>query len=174
MTKTINAYVSDLGEVEVTLSAGNITAVTAFTTAESIVIDGAVRSFMRTNSPKKASSRMNVTGDTTPIVTRSGRIQEEELWELTLVDDYFSGAAGEWGTDDLSAVEIFRELLNADQDPGGLKCTPAGGASAHIEITLVTPRLLGVDVPKIDADSTDPEVVKVYFAAEGHTVAAHG
>jgi hypothetical protein len=174
MPKTINAYVSDLGEVEVTLNAGNVAAVAAFTTAESIVIDGAVRTFQRTNSPKKASSRMNVTGDTTPIVTRSGRIQEEELWELVLVDDYFSGAAGEWGTDDLSAVEIFRELLAANQDPGGIKCTPAGGSAAHIEITLVTPRLLGVDVPKIDADSTDPEVVKVYLAAEGHTVAAHG
>jgi hypothetical protein len=45
-----------------------------------------------------------------------------------LVDDYFSGAAGEWGTDDLAAVEIFYELLANNEDPGGLKCTPAGGA----------------------------------------------
>jgi hypothetical protein len=56
MPKTINAYVSDLGEVEVTLNAGNVAAVAAFTTAESIVIDGAVRTFQRTNSPKKASA----------------------------------------------------------------------------------------------------------------------
>lgn len=174
MTKTANAYISDLGEVEVTLSAGNISAVSGFTTAESIIIDGAVRMFVRTNSPKKAASRMNVTGDSTPIVTKSGRIQEEELWELTLVDDYYSGAAGEWGTDSLSAVEIFQLLLDNNQDPGGLKCTPAGGSSAHLEITLVDVRLLGVDVPRIDADSVDPEVVKVYFAASGHTTAAHG
>lgn len=174
MAKTINAYISDLGEVEVTLSAGNITAVAAFTTAESIVIDGAVRTFQRTNSPKKSSSRMNVTGDTTPIVTRSSRIQEEELWELVLVDDYFSGAAGEWGTDDLSAVEIFYELFANNEDPGGLKCTPAGGSAANIEITLVDCRLLGVDPPVIDADSTDPQTVKVYFACSSHTRAAHG
>lgn len=174
MTKTANAYISDLGEVEVTLSAANITAVAAFTTAESIVIDGSVRMFVRTNSPKKAASRMNVTGDSEPIVTKSGRTQEEELWELTLVDDYYSGAAGEWGTDNLAAVEIFKELLEANEDPGGLKCTPAGGSSANIEITLVDVRLLGVDLPRIDADSVDPEVVKVYFAASGHTTAAHG
>ncbi len=174
MPKTINAYISDLGEVEVTLSAGNVAAVAAFTTAESIIIDGTVRSFMRTNSPKKSSSRTNVTGDTTPIVLRSSRIQEEEQWELVMVDDYFSGAAGEWGTDDLAAVEIFYELLANNEDPGGLKCTPAGGASANIEITLTNPRLLGVDPPKIDADSTEPETVKVYFACEGHTRAAHG
>ena len=174
MTKTINAYISDLGEVEVTLSSANAAAVAAFTTAESIIIDGAVRSFTRTNSPKKAASRTNVTGDTTPIVLRSSRIQEEELWELVLVDDYFSGASGEWGTDDLSAVEIFYELLSNDQDPGGLKCTPAGGSSANIEITLVDVRLLGVDPPTIDADSTEAQTVKVYFACSSHTRAAHG
>lgn len=174
MTKTINGYISDLGEVEVTLNSANVAAVAAFTTAESIIIDGAVRSFQRTNSPKKAASRMNVTGDTTPIVTRSNRIQEEELWELVLVDDYFSGAAGEWGTDDLAAVEIFYELFANNQDPGGLKCTPGGGSSANIEITLVDVRLLGVDPPVIDADSTEPQTVKVYFACSSHTRAAHG
>ena len=52
MAKTANAYISDLGEVEVTISAANVTAVSAFTTAESIVVDGAVRMFVRTNSPK--------------------------------------------------------------------------------------------------------------------------
>ena len=174
MASTANAYISDLGEVEVTLSAGNVSAVSAFTTAESIVLDGAVRFFRRTNTPKKAVSRTNVTGSSTPIVLASGRVQEEELWELGLVDDYFSGAAGEWGTDNLSAVEIFMELHDNAEDPSALKCTPAGGASANIEITLTTPRLLGYAVPSIDADSTDPETVIIYFAAEGHTRAAHG
>lgn len=174
MPKTINAYISDLGEVEVTLSAGNVAAVAAFTTAESIIIDGTVRTFQRTNSPKKASSRTNVTGDTTPVVLRSSRIQEEELWELVLVDDYFSGAAGEWGTDDLSAVEIFYELLANNQDPSALKCTPAGGSSANIEITLVDVRLLGVDPPAIDADSVDAQTCKIYFACASHSRAAHG
>lgn len=174
MAKTANAYVSDLGEVEVTISSGNVSAVSGLTTAEAIVIDGAVRSFMRTNTPQKAVSRMNVIGDVTPIVTRSGRVQEEELWELVLVDDYFSGAAGEWGTDTLSATEIFMLLSDNDEDPGGLKATPAGGTAAHIEITLTNPKLLGYDLPKVDADSVDPEVVKIYFACSGHTRAAHG
>lgn len=174
MAKTANAYVSDLGEVEVTISSGNVSAVSGLTTAEAIVIDGAVRNFMRTNTPQKAVSRMNVIGDVTPIVTRSGRVQEEELWELVLVDDYFVGAAGEWGTDTLSATEIFMLLSDNDEDPGGLKATPAGGTAAHIEITLTNPKLLGYDLPKVDADSVDPEVVKIYFACSGHTRAAHG
>lgn len=173
MAKTANAYVSDQGEVVVTLSAANISAVAAFTTAEDITIDGALRAFRRTNDPQKAVARTNVTGDLTPIVTRSNRVQEEEQWELVLVDDYFAGETGEWGTDNLAAVEIFWELLDNNEDPGGLKCTPAGGATGDIEITLTTPRLLSVGVPEIDADKTEPEQVTVTFACEGHTVATH-
>jgi hypothetical protein len=173
MTKTINSYVSDGGEVVVTLSAGNVTAVSGFTTAESITIDGAVRKFSRTNTPQRTVAETKVTGSDTPIVTRSQNKAEGERWELTLVDDYYSGAAGEWGTDDLAAVEIFKLLDENNEDPGGLKCTPAGGATGDIEITLTLPKLLGVKVPDIDADATTPNEIIVYLAADGHTTAAH-
>ncbi len=173
MTKTINSYVSDGGEVAVTLSAANVSAVAAFTTAEEIIIDGAVRSFSRTNTPLRTVAETKVTGDTTPIVTRSTNKSEGERWELRLVDDYYAGAAGEWGTDLLAAVEIFKELDAANQDPGGLQCTPAGGATGDIEITLTNPKLLGLGLPGIDADATDPNEVSVFFAADGHTTAAH-
>lgn len=173
MAKTINSYVSDGGEVAVTLSAGNIAAVAAFTTAEEIVIDGTVRSFRRTNTPQRTVAETKVTGDTTPIVTRSQNKAEGERWELRLVDDFYAGSAGEWGTDDLAAVEIFKELDAANQDPGGLQCTPAGGAAGDIEITLVNPKLLGLELPGIEADATTPNEVSVFFAADGHTTAAH-
>jgi hypothetical protein len=174
MAKTINAYVPDQGEVEITLSAANITAVGApFVTAESIVLDGVVRSFERTNNPERPHEATRVTGDTTPIVT-VGNTVPEETWQLVIVDDYHSGAAGEWGTDDLAAVEIFQELFDHRSDPGGLKATPAGGATANIEITLVSPRILSVSVPVINADATRPAEVTVMFTAEGHTLAAHG
>jgi len=173
MPKTASGYVSDLGEVAVTLSAANVAAVAAFTTAEEIIADGTVRMFERTNAPSKAVARTNVTGDSTPIVFRSNRVQEEELWRLLLVDDYSEGLTGEWGTDSLSMVEIFRELLDNNQDPGTLQGTPAGGATGDIEYTLTTPRLLSVGVPKIDADSIDLEEVEILLASEGHTVAAH-
>lgn len=174
MTATINSYVADAGEVEVTISADNVTAVAAFSTAESIIIDGAVRSFRRTNQPQRSVVHTKVTGDVDPIVTRSENKTEGELWELVLIDDYFSGAAGEWGTDDLAAAEIFIELDAAGEDPGGLKCTPAGGAAANIEITLANPKLLGWTTPEINADNDAPNEITVFLAADGHTRAAHG
>lgn len=173
MAKTINAYVADQGEVEVTISAGNVTAIAAFTTAEAIIIDGAVRSFKRTNNPERTTTSMRVTGDTTPITSTNNTISHE-TWELVLVDDYHSGAAGEWGTDDLSAVEIFRELWVARQAPGALKCTPGGGTTTNIETTLADPQVLSVSEPEIDADSTEPATVTVMLSASSSSKAAHG
>ena len=173
MAKTINSYVADQGEVEITISAGNVSAIAAFTTAESIILDGAVRSFKRTNNPERTTTSMRVTGDTTPIVVTNNTIPHE-TWELVLVDDYHSGAAGEWGTDDLSAVEIFRELFTAREAPGGLKCTPAGGSAANIETTLADPAILSVSEPDIDADSTEPATVTVMISASASSKAAHG
>ena len=48
----------------VTISAGNVSAIAAFTTAEDIIIDGAVRSFKRTNDPERPFEFTKVTGDT--------------------------------------------------------------------------------------------------------------
>jgi hypothetical protein len=172
MAKTINAFVADQGEVAITISAANVSAIAAFTTAEEIVIDGAVRSFERTNNPERSVESTRVTGSTTPIVT-AGDTVPHETWELVLVDDYHEGAAGEWGTDLLAAVEIFEELFAARQDPGGLQCTPAGGATGDIETTLVAPRIVAVGQPVIDADATVPATVTVLIAAESHTSAAH-
>lgn len=174
MAKTANSYVPDQGEVVVTISAANVTAASGLTTAEDITIDGSVRMFSRTNDPQKSYAQTRVTGDVSPIVTRSTSKQEAETWELQLVDDYYAGETGEWGTDTLAAVEIFEELDDNDQDPGGLACTPAGGASANIEITLVNPKLLGMSRPETNADSTEPNEVTVFFACETSTRAAHG
>lgn len=173
MAKTINSYVPDQGEVEITISSGNATAIAAFTTAESIIVDGAVRTFQRTNNPERTTTSMRVTGDTTPIAVTSNTIPHE-TWELVLVDDYYSGAAGEWGTDDLSAVEIFLEFFKARVKPGGLKCTPAGGGAANIEITLVDAEILAVSKPVIDADATEPATVTIMLSASSSTEAAHG
>lgn len=173
MTKTVNAYKSDQGELVVTISSANVTAIAAFTTAEDITLDGALRYFRRTNNPQRNVSQTRVTGDLNPIVTRSSSKPEAELWEIGLVDDYYAGNAGEWGTDSLSAVEIFKEMDEADQDPGGIAGTPAGGATGDIEITLVNPVLLGLGVPEIDADAQDPNEIPVYLAADSHTTAAH-
>ena len=172
MPKTINAFVPDQGEVAITLSAANVSAIAAFTTAEEIIIDGAVRSFQRTNNPERSVESTRVAGSTTPIVTAGDTIPHE-TWELVLVDDYREGAAGEWGTDLLAAVEIFEELFAARQDPGAFQCTPAGGATGDIETSLVSPRIVAVGQPVIDADATTPATVTIMIAAESHSNAAH-
>jgi len=172
MAKTANAFLTRLGEVAITISAANVTAIAAFTTAEEIVIDGAVVSFRQVTTPELEVIEDFVTGDTTPIVSVPDHLGHER-WELILIDDYHEGAAGEWGTDDLAAVEIFEELLAARQHPGGLQCTPAGGATGDIETTLVSPKVLSVSQPEIDTGAREHAKVRVLIACSNHTRAAH-
>ena len=173
MAKTANAYTADTGEVTITLSAANIAAIAAFTTAEEIVIDGAVISFRRTNSPERGIGQTRVTGSTTPITTISDTVPPE-TWELVLVDDYYEAiSGGEWGTDTLAAVEIFQELFDARQDPTTIQCTPAGGSTADVETTLVNPRVVAVGHPEIVAESTTPATVSVTLSASSSTRASH-
>lgn len=174
MPKTQNAYVPDQGEVVITISADNVSSIAAFTTAEDIVIDGVVRRFERANDPSRAVETTRVTGDITPIATVSDSVGHEE-WELEVVDDYYSGQAGEWGTDNLSAVEILKELFKARNltSIGGLAATPAGGDAGDIETTLVNPEVLSVSKPKINADQTTPNTVVIRFSAESSSEAVH-
>lgn len=173
MPKTQNQYVADQGEVTITLSAANVSAIAAFTTAEQIILDGVVRSFRRTNNPERSVESTNVTGDDDPIVTVGKTVPHEE-WELMVVDDYHSGQAGEWGTDNLSGVEIFLELFKAKEDPGGFSCTPNGGNTGDIETTLVNPKIKAVGEPEINADANGSvAVVPILISAEKSTKATH-
>jgi len=172
MAKTINSYVSDQGEVIITLSAANVAAIAAFTTAEAITLDGVVRKFEQTGVPERNIAETRVTGDTSPIIT-PGKTKGLEEWTQTMVDDYSEGAAGEWGTDNLAAVEILYELDAASEHPTDLKVTPAGGATGDIEYTLVEPKLKSVAVPMADADATTPNEVIAIWNCTSHTRAAH-
>jgi hypothetical protein len=172
MAATANGYVPDQGEVAVTISAGNVSAVGApFVTAETIVIDGAVRSFRRTNNPPRPMESTRVSGSTTPIITVGNTVPHEE-WELVLVDDWYGGiTAGEWGTDTLAAVEIFQEMYDHRSDPGGISVTPAGGAAGDVEITLVNPKIISISRPEVDADRTRLNEVTVVLGAAHSTTA---
>ncbi len=172
MAKTANSYVSDQGEVIITLSAANITAITAFTTAEAITLDGAVRKFEQTGVPERTIAETRVTGDVAPIVT-AGATKSMEEWTLTLIDDYSEGTAGEWGTDLLAAYEIFVELDAASEHPTSLEVTQAGGTTGDIETTLVDPKIKSVSQPMADADATTPSEVIVVINCSSHTKAAH-
>jgi len=71
MAKTANAYTPDQGEVAITISAANVAAIAAFSTADEIVIDGAVRSFKQVTAPSRTREETKVAGDSTPITTAS-------------------------------------------------------------------------------------------------------
>ena len=172
MTKTANSYTPDQGEVEVEISAANVAAIAAFSTAEPIVIDGSVRAFRQVTPPSKTREETKVVGDTSAIVSAS-KTKSGEEWELIVVDDYSEGLTGEWGTDNLAALEIFFELWDGDEDPGGLQVTPAGGATGDIEYTLVNPVLLSVTNPPADADQTTPAEATVRIGCDSNTKAAH-
>ena len=173
MPKTANSFTPDQGEVEVEISSANVTAVGApFITAEPIVIDGAVRAFRQVTPPSRTREETKVVGDTAPIVSAS-KTKSGEEWEMVLVDDYSGGAAGEWGTDNLAALEIFFELWDHDEDPGGLQVTPAGGATGDIEYTLVNPVLLSVTNPPADADQTTPAEATIRIGCDSNTKASH-
>lgn len=172
MAKTVNAYVPDQGEVAITLSAANITAIAAFTTAQRIVLSGVVRSFRRTNNPELSMEEVRVTGDIEPIVV-VGRTMPAEQWELIIVDDESLGEAGEWGTDALAAVEIFHELLGAREHPTSMDVTPAGPETGAIMYTLADTKIRAAGIPEANADGTRPNEITIMIAASGHAKSAH-
>lgn len=172
MTKTINAYTPDQGELVITLSAADIAAITAFTTAESIILDGVVRKLEETTTKTKEYSELYVTGDTNPIKTISSKVNAT-VWSLTIVDDFSSGAAGEWGTDNLSVLEIFQEFFDITRAIADLAITPAGGATGEIETTLTNVDVQSIGHPLTDADSNAPNEVTIILVVESYAKAAH-
>ena len=172
MPKSINAYTPDNGEVEITISAGDVSAIAAFTTAESIVIDGVVRKFEETTPRTKEYSELYVTGDSDPIKTISSKVNAT-VWTLTIIDDYSSGAAGEWGTDNLAALQIFQEYFDATRIIGSLQVTPAGGATGDIETTLTNVDVQQIGHPMTDADSNSPNEVTILLVVESYAKASH-
>lgn len=174
MAATANAYIADRGELKITISAADVTAIAAFTTAESITLDGAVVSFIQTTIPSRDVVEQRVTGSGTPITIARDTVGREG-WTLVLVDDYFLGAAGEWGTDLLSAVEIFQEFFTARREISALKITPAGSTSTYLTITLDDPiEVLSISPPETNANSTAVATRTVILSAPSHTEAAHG
>lgn len=171
---TQNGYSGSGGEVTVTISASNVSAIAAFTTAETIAIKGVLREARRTNNPAYQRASLPV-ADGGQVTTYS-RTKDDggEDWELVLIDDYWKGDAGEYGTDLLSAVEIFKEFFDADELIGGLSFTPAGGKTGHMETSLLSPiKVLSVGKPEISADKAEAETVGIMIGAAGSQEAAH-
>lgn len=173
MAKTINSYVGDAGEITVSVTAADVTAIAAFTTAEAITIDGAVRKFEETQPKTREFTRTYVAGDnSSPIITASTK-ESESQWTLTVLDDYSKGSAGEWGTDLLSAYEIFWEFFKAKREISQITFTPAGSTTGMIESTLTNIDVISMPHPMLDADVTDPQEAEIQLIVENYTKAAH-
>lgn len=173
MTKTINAYTPDRGELVFTVSAALVAAIPGvFTTAEPITLDGVVRKLEETQPKTREYSELYVTGDNNPIKTTSSKVTATQ-WTLTIVDDYSAGKTGEWGTDTITAVEMFEALRDEPFTLEDLAVTPAGGATGDIETTLVNVDVLSMAHPITDADANTPNEVTIMLVVESYSKAAH-
>jgi hypothetical protein len=171
MAKTVNAYVPDHGQVEVTISGPDATALSL--TAETIVLDAAVRKFEETSPRTKEYSEIYVTGSTLPIKTISTKVNAT-VWTLTLVDDYSLGLAGELGASAVSALELFELYFNANRPIGSMKVTPAGSGSAMIETSLVNVDIQTIPHPMVDSENNAPNEVSLTLVVESFSKAVHG
>lgn len=173
MTKTDNSYVSDQGEMVLTVSAAAVAAVAELTTAEALTFDIVLRKLEETAPKTREYSEVFVTGAITPIKTMSSK-QSATEWTLTIIDDYSSGGAGELGgIPYITAVEVMQAYMDTPFTIEDLACTPAGGAAGDIETTLVNVDVKSVTHPPIDADATNPQEVTVMLVVESYTKAAH-
>lgn len=170
MTSTINSYTPDSGEVEITISAADVAAMAAFTTAEDIVIDGTVRKLEESTPKTRQYSQSYVSGDNSPILSMSDK-EAVSVWTLTIVDDYSSGGTGEWGTDLLSAVEIFQEFFDAKRAISVVKISPPGGAVGNIQTSLTVVEIQNMPHPPIDSDSTTVNEVAISLIVQDYTKA---
>ena len=95
------------------------------------------------------------------------------MWTLTIVDDYTLGSAGEWGTDNLSALEIFQEFFDITRVISNLKATPAGSTTGMIQTTLTNVDVQTIPHPMIDSDSNNPNEVAITLVVESFSKATH-
>lgn len=173
MPKTASGYTPDRGEVTIALLTADITIFGApFVTEEDITLDGVVRKLDETQPRTREYSEVYVTAEISPIKTMSSK-QTSSQWTLIVVDDYSKGLAGEWGTDTLTAVEIFEAFFNNGRVISEITSTPAGNASPAIETTLTNVDVLSITHPKTDADANAPNEVTIQLVVESMAKAAH-
>lgn len=170
--RTINSFVPNRGDLEVTIDAAAVAAVVGFTTAESFSIKGVLRKFERSNNPARPEESVRVSGHAKPLNFLGG-VEESENWKIVIIDDKSKGAAGEWGTDNLTAVDIFKFHFDNDLAIGGLAGTPAGSTAGMIEYTLDAPVYVkSMTVAMIDADAKKADEIEIIVSCPSHTPAA--
>ena len=167
-------YIADQSEMTVIISAEAVARIAALTTAEEIDISLAVNAAAFTNVPQKVEASVGVVGS--PIPLTASKRTPDGLHELTieLPDDYYRGSPGTFGTDNLSAVELFKLHKEHNVPLGGLQLTPAGAETGMKELSLTAPvRVKSVSLPGFDAANREIQMVTVVVTAPEVTDADH-
>lgn len=176
MSTTVNQYVPNQGEVEITVSAGDVTSLASYATVEagSFVFDKVLRKLEPTEQPTRTVNQTNVVGGTIEAVGDEKGIFR---YTATFLDDYYKGATGEYGVSDkFSLYELLKAYKDAQVQPGSIAVTPAGSSATMMTDTWTSPHVVQVSKPMIDADMEGPAEFTVEFAINKDNIAtaAHG
>ncbi len=173
MAKTANGYVADQPGITVTVDATNVTDHAAFTDAFTAQCN-IVNKDARPTRPPRPAIATQVAGSADPIVTRSTRVNDKVMYELSMVDDYFLGATGEitMGVGSITVWEIFNAFFDSGKIMGGFHVAPAGEVSGRNKIVFTNPVVEHCGFPSNNADQQQLATFPVTIAAENATVAA--
>lgn len=177
MATTINQYVPNQGEVEITVSAADVTAFTAAGTdveAGTYAFDKILRKWEPVEEPSRTVNQTNVVGGTLEAVGDEKGIYR---FKATFVDDYYKGSAGEYGvTDKFTIRELLMLYKDTQRQPGTMGVTPAGSSATMMTDTLTSPHVVSVSKPMIDADQEGPAEFTAEFVVNKDSIAtaAHG
>ena len=173
MTKTINSYTPDGGELTIEITAADFAVLgAAFTQPDTINIDGVVKSFEETSPVSKQIAETFVLGSNSPISTQSVKTSASQ-WTLVILDDYSKGDTGEWGLDLVTAVEIFKAFFGLSRQISQMDVTPAGGDTGAIQYSLINVDVMSIAAPKTDASTNTPNELSIPLKVESYTEAAH-
>jgi hypothetical protein len=172
--RTNNAFVPNRGDLQVDLAAEAVQGISGNGSAVADVfsIKGVLRVFERSNNPARPEESLRVSGHPKPLNFLGG-VEETENWRIVILDDKSKGAAGEWGTEGMTAVDIFKWHYDNETPLNGLAGTPAGETTGMIEYTLDSPiEVKSVGAPKIDADAKKADEIEIIVSCPNHTPAA--
>lgn len=171
--KTANSFREDSGDLEFTISAQNVTDHTEFTTAEDIPIAG-VLTKATPKFPDAKTFRTPVAGDQNPIVSISGKNEDAFMVDVEIVDDWFSGGTGEFGTDTLQASKIAHTFWKSRKSIGGIKLHPDGQTAGTMAILLSGNVFIkSFTPPGVDAKASDVAMTKFSIEASDGTIAVN-
>jgi hypothetical protein len=172
--------IADRGQVDVTLSAANVSESTLFATAETITLTDRVVRFEQTANPAKPKAMRRVAGRERPYVARGYSFDAIPEWRLTLIDDHyhdddpeFGDSTGASGPPYLTAVGIFLEFEKLVSTIGALKVSPYGTEVGMMEYDIENAFVESVTRAKLDSEGVEIQVIEVMISCDDWAEVRH-